>query len=526
MILGDRGDQSVVLREIELVEQFHSAPRLPGTRPRRYSPALSRRIGHCVRYCGFMTSELAHLDATAQAALIERGELTPREAVDAAIARIESLNPELNAVIHTMFESARATADGEIAAGPFRGVPFLVKDALCHTAGDPYHLGMRFLKDRGFVSTSDTDLARRFRAAGFVFVGKTNTPELAMSATTEPLAYGATRNPWHLDYSSGGSSGGSAAAVAAGLVPAAHGNDMGGSIRLPAAHCGLVGLKPTRARGTLAPDFGEYWGPLTHEHVVTRSVRDSAGILDAIAGPAPGDPYSAAPAPEPWSSSVLHEPGPLRVGLLEPSAITPLDDECRDAATSTAQLLEELGHRVEPISLPCLDRREMGPWFQAGVARDLDRWSEMLGETIGQDDVEPMNWLMAEAGRAMTVPEYVASAERAFSWAREVYEPWAQGLDVLITPTSAAPPPRLGCTAPGVSPVDLLPRITQQTLFTIPFNVTGQPAISLPLCWNHEQLPIGVQLIAATGREDILFQVAGQLERARPWSERRPPNHA
>ncbi len=473
-----------------------------------------------------MTADLAHLDATAQASLIERGELTPREVIDAAIARIEDLDPELNAVIHTMFERARATADGEVATGPFRGVPFLVKDAVCHTAGDPYHLGMRFLKDRNFVSTTDTELARRFRAAGFIFVGKTNTPELAMSATTEPLAYGATRNPWHLGTSSGGSSGGSAAAVAAGLVPAAHANDMGGSIRLPAAHCGLVGLKPTRARGTLAPDFGEYWGPLTHEHVVTRSVRDSAGILDAIAGPAPGDPYSATPARRAWSHEVSTEPRPLQVGLLEPSAITPLDDECREAATSTARLLEELGHRVGPVSLPCLDRVEVGPWFQAGIARDLDRWSEALGEPIRQDDVEPMNWLMAEAGRNMSVPEYTASAERAFSWAREVYEPWGKGLDVLITPTSAAPPPKLGWIAPEVPPLDLLPRMTQQTLFTMPFNITGQPAISLPLWWNREALPIGVQLIAATGREDVLFQVAGQLERARPWCERRPPNHA
>lgn len=473
-----------------------------------------------------MSDELASLDATAQAALVEAGELTPKELTEAAIARIERLNPELNAVIHTMFESARATAAAEIPAGPFRGVPFLVKDAVCHTAGDPYHLGMRFLKDRDYVSSTDTELARRFRAAGFVFVGKTNTPELAMSATTEPLAYGATKNPWRLDASAGGSSGGSAAAVAAGLVPAAHANDMGGSIRLPAAHCGLVGLKPTRARGTLAPDFGEYWGPLTHEHVVTRSVRDSAGILDAIAGPAPGDPYSAKPPERPWRSEPMREPASLRIGLLEVSASTSLDDDCREAATATARLLEELGHRVEPVSLPCLDRPELGPWIQGGLARDLDRWSDLLGEPIREDDVEPLNWLMAEMGRAMTVPQYIASAERAFSWAREVYEPWAQGLDVLVTPTSPLPPPKLGWSAPEVPLPDLLPRLAHVTVLTMPFDVTGQPAISLPLGWNREGLPIGVQLVAATAREDILFQVAGQLERARPWSERRPPSHA
>jgi amidase len=473
-----------------------------------------------------MPDELSTLDATAQAALIESGELTPRELTDAAIARIESLNPALNAVIHKKFESARETASGEIASGPFRGVPFLVKDAVCHTAGDPYHLGMRFLKDRNHVATSDTELARRFRAAGFVFVGKTNTPELAMSATTEPLAYGATKNPWRLDVSTGGSSGGSAAAVAAGLVPAAHANDMGGSIRLPAAHCGLVGLKPTRARGTLAPDFGEYWGPLTHEHVVTRSVRDSAGILDAVSGPAPGDPYSAAPPSGPWRDDVDRDPQTLRVGLLEISDATPCDDDCREAADTTARWLEELGHKVEPVALPCLDRAEIGPWISAGLARDFDRWSEVIGEPIREGDVEPMNWLMAELGRAMTVPEYVASAERAHFWAREVYDPWAQGLDVLITPTSPLPPPKLGWIAPTVPLPELLPRLGHTTVFTMPFDITGQPAISLPLFLNDEGLPIGVQLTAATAREDILFQVAGQLERAHPWCERRPPNHA
>src|SRR5690606_34873611 len=240
------------------------------------------------------------LDATAQAALVARGELTPQELVEAAIARIERVDPQLNAVIHPLFEKARdAARSAELPRGPFRGVPFLVKDAVCTTAGDPYHAGMRFLKRHAHHAREDSELARRFRAAGFVFVGKTNTPELALSATTEPLAYGPTHNPWRLCFSPVGSSRGLAAAVAAGLVPSAHANDMGGSIRIPAAHCGLVGLKPTRARSTLGPAFGEYWGPLTHEHVVTRSVRDSAAVLDCVAGPAPGDPYTAPPLARP-----------------------------------------------------------------------------------------------------------------------------------------------------------------------------------------------------------------------------------
>ena len=288
----------------------------------------------------------------------------------------------------------------------------------------------------------------------------------------------------------------------------------------------MVGLKPTRARGTLAPDFGEYWGPLTHEHVVTRSVRDSAGILDAIAGPAPGDPYSAAPPVGPWRADAERDPQSLRIGLLEIGNATIVHSDCSAAAATTASWLEELGHEIELVSLPCLERPELGPWIQGGLARDLDRWSEIIGEPIRESDVEPMNWLMAEAGRALTVPQYIASAERAHRWAREVYEPWAQGLDILITPTSPLPPPMLGWIAPTVPFPELLPRMGRITVFTMPFDVTGQPAISLPLVMNYDGLPIGVQLTGATGREDILFQVAGQLERARPWCERRPPIHA
>ena len=258
--------------------------------------------------------DLAFLDATAQAELVRNGEVKPIELVDAAIERIERLDPQLNAVIHERFDRARDEAI-DPHGGPFRGVPFLVKDAVCMTEGDPYHAGMRFLKERGYVGDHDTWLAQRYREAGFVFVGKTNLPELALSPTTEPVAYGPTRNPWDLERSPGGSSGGAAAAAAAGLVPAAHGNDMGGSIRVPASFCGLVGLKPTRGRTTIGPDFGEYWGQMTHEHVLTRSVRDSAGVLDACAGPGPGDPYTA-PAPlQPWAREVGADPGRIRIGV-------------------------------------------------------------------------------------------------------------------------------------------------------------------------------------------------------------------
>ena len=469
---------------------------------------------------------IAKLDATAQAALVRSGDATPTELVEACITRIERWNPELNAIIHPLYEKARSAAAGNLPDGPFRGVPMLVKDAVCHTAGDPYHLGMQFLKDRGWTARTDTELARRFRAAGFVIVGKTNTPELAMSVTTEPRAYGATHNPWSPSLSPGGSSGGSAAAVAAGLAPVGHANDMGGSIRIPAAFCGLVGLKPTRARGSLGPGFGEYWGPLTHEHVVTRSVRDSAAVLDAVAGPATGDPYTAPTPARAWLEELKAPPQTLRVGFIAQAPHIAVDPACTAAVTRTAALLEQLGHHVAETRLPALERVEAGPWIAAGLARDLDRWAEATGDPIGPDDVEPMNWLMAEQGRAMSATAYVAAAERAHAWSREVQQWWASAGDVLLTPTTAGFTPKLGECGPEVPLDQLLPRMGGLTPFTLPFDITGQPAISLPLHTTADGLPVGVQLVAATGREDRLFRLAGQLESALPWSARRPPVHA
>src|SRR5207244_2860751 len=264
-----------------------------------------------------MSDDLALLDATAQAELVRQRRVTPRELVDAAIARIERVNPKLNAVISQRFEKARAEAAApDLPDGPFRGVPFLLKDLICHSAGDPYHAGMRLLRELGWVERYDTHLAARFRAAGFVCLGRTNVPELGPAPTTEPLAYGPTRNPWDTGRSPGGSSGGSAAAVAAGLVPVAHANDGGGSIRIPASACGLVGLKPTRGRTSLGPDTGESWAGAVAEHVVTRSVRDTAALLDAVAGPMPGDPYFAPPPARPFAAEVGLDPGRLRIGVL------------------------------------------------------------------------------------------------------------------------------------------------------------------------------------------------------------------
>ena len=477
-----------------------------------------------------MSDDLAWLDATDQAELVRRREVTPTELLQAAVTRIERLDPELNAVIHPLFEkAASAAAAPDLPDGPFRGVPFLVKDAVCHTAGDPYHLGMRVLKDAGWTEAHDTELARRYRAAGFLVCGKTNVPELALSVTTEPLAYGPTRNPWDTSRSTGGSSGGAAAAVASGMVPAAHGNDMGGSIRFPASMCGLVGLKPTRARTTLAPDYGEYWGPLTHEHVVTRSVRDSAGVLDAVCGPAPGDPYTAPPPARPYSEECGAEVGRLRIGYrTRRTDGEESHPDCVAAVAATAALLESLGHDVAPAGVEALEGPELGAGFGlvmgTVIAREIDRWSERLGRRLDPSELEPTNTVLAEMGAGATAPQYMAAIEGMQAWSRRVATWWAEGNDVLVTPTSPEPPVHIGeLRGDAPEPFEVLLRMGALTTFMSAFDVTGQPAMSVPLFWNGDGLPIGVQLVAAYGREDVLIRLASQLEQAQPWADRRPP---
>ena len=373
--------------------------------------------------------DLRWLDATAQAELVAKGEVTPRELVDAAIARIEADNPRVNAVITRMYDKARAALD-DLPDGPFRGVPFLLKDAVAHSAGDPYHCGMQVLKDAGYVAPHDTWLVTRYRAAGFVILGKTNLPELAMSLTTEPRAYGPTRNPWNLEHSAGGSSGGSGAAVAAGMVAVAHGNDMGGSIRIPASACGLVGLKPTRARNSLGPDFGEYWGFTTHEHVLTRSVRDTAAVLDATTGPAPGDPYFAPPPARPFLDEVETDPGRLRIGFRTrgPGREHDAHADCVAAVINTARLLESLGHVVEPVELPAVDdpslQQATASMFGVFAARELDRWSDVLGRAIDPSELEPWNQQMVEQGRATSGAQYLAGTEAANEYCRGLAAWW------------------------------------------------------------------------------------------------------
>ena len=481
-----------------------------------------------------MTDELAQMDAVAQAALVRDGEATPLELVDAAIARIEAVNPQLNAVIHERFEQARAEAAGPLPDGPFRGVPMVVKDLDGMTAGDPYHAGTAHLKQLGYVGDHDSHLQARFKAAGLVVVGKTNTPELGLVVTTEPAAYGPTRNPWDPTRSTGGSSGGSAAAVASGMVPIGHAGDGGGSIRIPASECGLVGLFPSRGRHSIGPEQGEAWGGLVRRLAVTRSVRDAAVALDAVSGWMPGDPYTAPTPSRPFADELGVEPPRLRIGIRtqagDPSVVTHPD--CVAAAEHAAALLASLGHDVSPAQHELLDDHEAQARFTTHflnafavwTATELEDLGEMTGVAVTEDGVEPGTWALAEMGRQVSGVQFQQALDHFSIFTRRMEQWWADGNDLLLTPTITEPPPELGqFTSTAENPLNGLFRASPMVQFTVPFNVTGQPAISLPLFWNDAGLPIGVQLVAAYGREDLLVQVAAQLEAAQPWADRRPP---
>jgi len=472
--------------------------------------------------------ETTWLDATAQADLVRRGEVSAAELVDAAIERIEAVNPRLDAVIRTRFAQAGNEARGQLPDGPFRGVPILFKDLGCVVQGETTAFGIGPLRDTVMPLTSY--LAEQFLAAGFVPLGRTNVPELGTTVTTEPKSFPPARNPWNPAHSTGGSSGGSAAAVASGMVPVAHANDGGGSIRIPASECGLVGLKPTRGRVSQGPLIGEGWAGGTIDGAVTRTVRDAAGVLDVISGRMPGEPYYPPALPGPLSREVGAEPGRLRIGVVDrPDGEHFLDDpQCRDAVAAAARLLESLGHQVGQGGPAAMFEPEFIGHFTTIIAAETEstfRAFEMLaGRPIGDEEIEPRNAGHRATGRAMSAVTYLDARTWIGMWARRMAAWWADH-DLLLTPTLGAPPPELGWfTAEG--PQAEGRRIASFIPYTAQFNMTGQPAVSLPLHWTPGGLPVGVQLVAPYGREDMLVRVASQLEQAAPWAAKRPQIHA
>jgi amidase len=464
------------------------------------------------------------LDATAQADLVRSGEASPAELVEAAIARIETLNPQLDAVIRTRYDQARERAARPLPDAPFRGVPILLKDLGCLVAGEPTAFGVGPLRDVVWPVTSY--LAEQFLAAGFIPLGRTNVPELGTTVTTEPLSFPAAHNPWDTGHSTGGSSGGSAAAVASGMVAVAHANDGGGSIRIPASECGLVGLKPTRGRVSQGPLIGEAWAGGTIDGAVTRTVRDAAAVLDVISARMPGEPYYAPPLPRPLRQEVGADPGRLRIGLLDhPGAEYYLDDpQCREAVAVAARLLESLGHHVEESAPSVMFEPDFAVHFNTIIAADTEAtflaFETVLGRPIADNEIEPRNAFYRHVGKELTAVAYLQARYWFSIWARRMAGWWADH-DLLLSPTLGAPPPELGWFTAG-DPQQEGPRIASFIPYTAQFNMTGQPAVSLPLHWTPGGLPVGVQLAAAYGREDVLVQVASQLEQAAPWAGRHP----
>jgi len=466
------------------------------------------------------------LDATGQAALVRSGEVSPAELVGEAITRIEKLNPQLNAVIHELFDRATAEASGSLPDGPFRGVPFLLKDLAAELAGTPFSEGLDFSGD--YRSSVTQELTQRYVDAGFVICGKTNTPELGILPTTEPRRFGASRNPWNTGHSTGGSSGGSAAAVASGMVPAAHASDGGGSIRIPASCCGLVGLKPTRGRNSLGPNYGDVMGGLVCEHVVTRSVRDSAAILDVTAGPVSGDPYWAPPRRGPsFAAAAASAPPRLRIAVMTASPSgSDVHADCVAAARAASTLCESLGHEVDGAALDVGGDAFLANFvnaWAAGNAWAIADWEKRLGRVVAEEDVEPLSWALIQLGRSLSSAQYLVAVQNLQKLTRQIAS-YFEGIDVLLTPTLGEPPAPLGTfDSPPGEPLAGLFRAAAYVPFTPPFNVTGQPAISLPLHWNEAGLPIGVQFVGRLGDEETLLSLAGQLEQAVPWAGRRPP---
>jgi len=488
-------------------------------------------------------------DATALAELVRRGEATPTELLDEALARTAVVNPKLNAVIHLMEDPARAAIAAGLPDGPFRGVPFLLKDLVTAYAGEPMRFGSRLF--RNFVPARDEELTRRYKAAGLVIFGKTNVPEFGMTNVTEPELFGPTRNPWNLDRTPGGSSGGSAAAVAARIVPMASGNDGGGSIRTPASNCGLVGLKPTRGRNPSGPQFADQWWGFIVEHVLTRTVRDCAGMLDATAGDYAAQLTRLPPPARPYAEEIRRDPGRLRVAYSrDPGLADALHPDNVMALERTCIELERLGHHLDEVRLP-VERASFTDAFaclvSAEAANIVAAGERLLGRHATSQDLELGTRVLRKFGDSLSAGATAEAYASMQLFARRWLE-WSAGFDVLVTPAVGLPPLPIGAyrLAPSqqraIGFFTALPRAAflrqrgriveafKPTFDAAPFtmfaNVTGQPSMSLPLHWTADGLPMGMLFTAALGDEATLFRLAAQLEHAMPWRSRRAPHAA
>jgi Asp-tRNA(Asn)/Glu-tRNA(Gln) amidotransferase A subunit family amidase len=463
-------------------------------------------------------------DAVALAGLVRAGDVKPAELLEVAIERAEQRNPDLNAIVIPMYDEARSQVARGLPEGPFRGVPFLLKDLHLLYTGVRTTYGSRLFRDN--VADHDSELTSRYRRAGLAVFGKTASPEFGLTTSTESALFGQTKNPWKPTHMAGGSSGGAAAAVAAGIVPVAHASDGGGSIRIPASCCGLFGLKPTRARVPAGPDVGEGWSGMSANHVVSRSVRDSAALLDATHGPAPGDPYYAPAPARPFIEEVGADPGRLRIAVhTEPFNATETHPDCAAAVRDAAELLASLGHEVEDATLR-VDKETLGRATQVIIAANLRATvvdqAAKLGRELREDDLEPGTHAMANLVQGADAAEYARSIRVIHAVGRQVAG-FLSDYDVLLTPTMATPPMELGRLS--LSSTDIpafIANISLTVAFTQLFNASGHPAASLPLFWNDAGLPVGVQAVGRFGDEATLLRLASQLEQARPWFDRRP----
>jgi amidase len=491
-------------------------------------------------------SDYDKYDGLGLAELVRKKQVKLVELVEEAINRIEKLNPRLNAVIHKMYEQARRTAAGDLPDGPFRGVPFVLKDLVVYYAGAPMCNGSRFFKD--FVPDHDSEMVKRFKSAGVITIGKTNTPEFGLAFVTEPELFGPANNPWDLTRTTGGSSGGSAASVAARIVPMAHGNDGGGSIRVPSSCCGVFGLKPTRGRNPAGPDFGDLWRGLAGDHALTRSVRDSAALLDATAGPDIGAPYWAVPPERPFLQEVGADPGKLRIAFTsQPFLGSTVHQDCVRGLEETVKLCQELGHEVVEASPP-VDRQAVARAFMTIICSEtsatIKEAAQLLNHKASSKDFEAITWIISLLGDKFSASDLSHAINSVQLVSRKVGA-FFDNYDVLLTPTLSMPPIKTGeSRIKGIQALmmNLFARLNAGGLikrlvpldamieedfkfapYTPLFNATGQPAMSVPLYWNDEGLPIGMQFAAKYGDEATLFRLAGQLEKARPWADRVPP---